>query len=121
MPRHALLFTDVVDSTALVARLGDVQAAALWAEHDRRSRDLIAGHAGQEVDRSDGFFLIFDDVADAARFSLAYHRQIAELGLTARVGLHHAEVTLRKNQAPMWRAAPSRSRWKAWPSRLRRG
>ncbi len=97
MPSKTLLFTDVVDSTALVERLGDAAAAALWAEHDHLARELLAAHRGREIDRSDGFFLLFDDAADGARFALAYHAALAPLGLSARVGLHHAAVTLREN------------------------
>ncbi len=97
MNERALLFTDVVDSTALIARVGDEPAAAIWAEHDRCARQLLAQHAGVEIDRTDGFFLLFDQVGDAAGFALAYHREIAEIGLAARVGLHHAAVTLRPN------------------------
>ena len=64
---------DLVDSTRLVERLGDARAAAMFAEHDRRSRDLLARHGGREIDRSDGFFLLFDDAAQAAAFALEYH------------------------------------------------
>jgi len=97
MSTHTLLFTDLVDSTALVERLGDSRAAALWTEHDRRARRLLAQHQGHEIDRSDGFFLLFDRPEDAVRFASGYHRLVAELGLAARVGLHHAPVTLRHN------------------------
>lgn len=92
-----LVFTDIEGSTALVERLGDDGAAALWAEHDRLARKLMAEHGGREIDRSDGFFVLFDGVADAARFALGYHGVTALLGLAARVGLHHAAVTLREN------------------------
>src|SRR6185503_16575554 len=37
----ALLLTDVVDSTKLSETLGDADAAALWAAHDRLARDLL--------------------------------------------------------------------------------
>jgi len=94
---RALLFTDIVDSTALVERLGDSAAAALWAEHDRVARALLAQLRGREIGRSDGFFLLFDEVADAAAFALAYHDATVALGLSARVGLHHDTVTLRRN------------------------
>jgi len=94
---HTLLFADLVDSTALVERLGDARAAAWWEEHDQRARRLIARHAGREIDRSDGFFLIFDRPEDALRFAAGYHRIVGELGLAARVGLHQASVTLRYN------------------------
>lgn len=93
----ALVFADVVDSTRLVERLGDARAAEVWAAHDRRSRDLLARHHGREIDRSDGFFLLFDEAADAARFALAYHEAIADLALDARVGIHVGPVTLREN------------------------
>ncbi len=97
MTGHALIFTDVVDSTLLVERLGDERAALLWADHDRRARDLLARHHGREIDRSDGFFLLFDDPRDAARYALAYHQAMAELALVARAGLHVGPVTLREN------------------------
>ena len=99
MSAHALLLTDVVDSTRLVERLGDARSAELWTEHDRRARDLMTQHGGREVDRTDGFFLLFDDVADAARYALAYHAQMAEIALGARIGLHVGDVTLRENAA----------------------
>jgi len=94
---QALLLTDLMDSTLLGERLGDTRAAELWAEHDRRARDLLARHHGRELDRTDGFLLLFDDTAEAARFALSYHRAIAELGLNARAALHVGPVTLRAN------------------------
>ncbi len=97
MTETTLLFTDIVDSTAQVERLGDQRAAALWAEHDRCARELLAQHNGREIDRSDGFFLVFDQTIAAARFALAYHEACATLGVQARVGLHRAGVTLRHN------------------------
>ena len=38
---HVILMTDMVDSTELTARLGDVAMAALWQAHDRLARDLL--------------------------------------------------------------------------------
>ena len=99
MPAHALLLTDLVDSTLLVERLGDQAAAQIFAEHDRRSRDLLARHGGREIDRTDGFLLLFDDAAQAAAFALAYHAALADLPLRARAGLHVAPVLLRENSA----------------------
>ena len=97
MTVRALLFTDVVDSTRMVERIGDARAAEVWAEHDRRARDLLADHHGREIARADGLFLYFDDPASAARYVLAYHHALADLGLTARAGLHVGPVTLREN------------------------
>jgi predicted ATPase/class 3 adenylate cyclase len=98
MNDHALVFTDVVDSTALVERLGDRGAAELWAEHDSRARELLARHRGHEIDRADGVFALFADATDAARYALAYHDALAPLQLRARCGVHVGAVTLRDNR-----------------------
>ncbi len=94
---RALLFTDVVDSTRLTEQLGDARAARLWAAHDRKARELLAAHGVREVERTDGFFLLFDRAADAASFALAYHEALAELGMKARVGLHVGPVSVHEN------------------------
>ena len=60
MIERTLLFTDVVDSTRLVERLGDARAAHVWSAHDQRARTLLARHSGREIDRTDGFFLLFE-------------------------------------------------------------
>ena len=70
MTERTLLFTDVVDSTRLVERLGDARAAEVWAAHDRRGRDLIARHRGREIGRADGFFVLFEEPAEAACYAL---------------------------------------------------
>ncbi|MEO5883027.1 MAG: tetratricopeptide repeat protein [Caldimonas sp.] len=99
MTQRTLLFTDVVDSTRLVERLGDAVAADLWARHDRCARNLMALHGGREIDRSDGFFLLFERPAGAARFAVAYRDELAALGLRVRVGMHVGPVGLHLNDA----------------------
>ena len=94
-----LLLVDVVDSTRCAERLGDAAMARLWAEHDRAARDLLAVWRGREIDKSDGFLLLFDAATDALRFALSYHRALAGLSmpLAARAGLHTDQVLLRQN------------------------
>ncbi len=99
MKPYTLLFSDIVDSTQLVERLGDAQALALWAQHDRCARDLLVTHGGREIDRTDGLFLLFDDSAAAAAFALSYHDALAAVGFRARVGIHVGTVALRENSA----------------------
>jgi len=98
---RALLVTDVVDSTQLLERLGDEASAALWAAHDRAARDLLRQWRGLEIDRTDGFLLLFETAADALGYALAYHRALAKLDvpLRARAGLHVGPVILRRNEA----------------------
>ncbi|HKX43037.1 MAG TPA: tetratricopeptide repeat protein [Burkholderiaceae bacterium] len=96
---HALLITDVVDSTRLTQELGDAAMADLWARHDRAARDLLPNWRGREIDKTDGMLLLFDSVGDAVGYALAYQRAIAALALPfkARAGLHVGPVHLRAN------------------------
>ena len=96
-----LLLTDLVDSAALTERLGDESMAELWTTHDRLTRDLLRRWRGREIDKSDGFLLLFAEPGDALAFALAYHRALAALTvpLRARAGIHVGSVTVRENRA----------------------
>ena len=99
----ALLLSDLVGSTRLVEELGDRAAAKLFRRHDRRARDLLAEHGGLEIDKTDGFLLLFDRPWDAVGYALAYHEALRRLSaqdgvtLEARVGIHLGEVILLRN------------------------
>ena len=97
----ALLVTDIVDSTQLTERLGNAEAARLWAAHDRLARDLLPTYRGLEIDKTDGLLLLFRVAADAADYAAAYHRALGDLpvALRARAGLHVGRVVLRDNLA----------------------
>ncbi len=94
---RVMVFTDLVDSTAMGETLGDVRAAAIWSEHDRRARALFAQRGGREIDRTDGFFLLFEDIAGASAFARDYHDAIADLGIASRVSVHAGPVIVREN------------------------
>lgn len=102
---RALLVADLVDSTALVERLGDVRAAEVLRQHDRLARNLIREHAGQEIDKTDGYLVMFERPVQAAAFALAYQRALRALAtdagqaLRARVGIHVGEVMAWHNSA----------------------
>ncbi|MCP3962227.1 MAG: protein kinase [bacterium] len=100
---RTLLLIDLVASTRLAQRLGDRHLAEVSAEHDRLARDVLAAHGGLEIDKTDGFLLLFERPIDAVGCALAYHRGVAGLSeklgvdLAARAGLHLGEVHLRRN------------------------
>lgn len=96
---HVLVFTDIVDSTRLTAQLGDQAWSALWESHDRAARALLRTWRGREIAKADGFVLLFHSTSDAANFSVAYHRALAQLPvpLLARVGVHTGPVLFREN------------------------
>ena len=98
---HVLLLCDVVDSTALTERLGDVRAERLWRAHDNLARELLTTWRGREVDKTDGLFALFDGVADALGYAAAYHDALSAMDppLQARAAIHRAAVLLRETPA----------------------
>jgi len=90
-----LLFTDIVGSTALAARLGDREWGELLERHNALVRRQLERFRGQEVDTAgDGFFASFDGPARAIRCGCAIAEGMPELGLEVRVGLHTGECEL---------------------------
>jgi class 3 adenylate cyclase len=88
-----VLFTDIVNSTAVAARLGDGGWRELVERHYAIVRSLLARYRGVEVDTAgDGFFATFDGPARAARCALAIVGAMGPLGIEVRAGLHTGEV-----------------------------
>lgn len=100
---RTILLTDLVDSTSLVERLGDIPASELFREHDRLVLRLQEQWRGRLIDRSDGLLLLFERPIDGLGFALDYARGLHEMGkargyeLQARAGLHVGEVLTWKN------------------------
>lgn len=90
-----VMFTDIVDSTARATELGDRRWRRLLDEHDAVVRANLARFRGREVETTgDGFLTTFDGPARAIRAAVAIRRQLAELDLRVRVGLHTGECEL---------------------------
>ncbi|MEM7349867.1 MAG: tetratricopeptide repeat protein [Acidobacteriota bacterium] len=100
-----LLVLDLVDSTRLVSDLGDREASRVIAELDRIARDLLVQHEGLEIDKTDGFLLLFERPVQAVSYACSFHEALADLAsrlevpLAARAGIHLGEVFLRENTA----------------------
>jgi class 3 adenylate cyclase len=90
-----LLFTDIVDSTTHVARLGDAGWRELLERHHALVRTELARARGDEVDTAgDGFFAAFDGPARAVRCAKAIVDQMHDLGIEVRSGLHTGECEI---------------------------
>jgi class 3 adenylate cyclase/pimeloyl-ACP methyl ester carboxylesterase len=88
-----VLFTDIVDSTATAAVLGDARWRKLIDEHDRMAKGLVARFRGQFVDATgDGILATFDGPARAVRCAQAIVQAGGSLGVEIRAGLHTGEV-----------------------------
>lgn len=100
---RTLAVCDLVDSTALTEGLGDRGAAELAHKLDRLTRDLLYRHAGREIDKTDGFLVMFERPIQAVAFALAYQRLLREVQeqehvpLQARIGIHVGDVVLWEN------------------------
>jgi class 3 adenylate cyclase len=87
-----VLFTDIVDSTARAAELGDARWRELVQAHHGLVRRQLARYRGNEIDTAgDGFFASFDGPARAIRCACAITEGVRELGIEIRAGLHTGE------------------------------
>jgi pimeloyl-ACP methyl ester carboxylesterase len=94
-----VLFTDIVDSTARAAALGDTRWRALLDEHDTIVRQELARFGGHEVDTTgDGFLATFEGPGRAIRCARALRDALARIGVAVRVGVHTGEVEVRGQQ-----------------------
>ena len=88
-----VLFTDIVDSTGTVERLGDAAWRALLATHNSRLRLNLNVHGGREVKTTgDGLLAVFESPTRAVRCARDMVRATRDDDLAIRVGLHTGEV-----------------------------
>jgi len=87
-----VMFTDIANSTALAAEVGDRRWRSLLETHNSLIRRNLQLHHGEEVDTAgDGFLARFDGPARAIRCALAIVDNAAQLGLGVRAGIHTGE------------------------------
>lgn len=91
-----VLFTDVVGSTDIAARIGDRAWRTLLDRHDELIRTALSQHDGRELSTmGDGFFAVFDTPADGIRCALQVVEGLGTLDLSVRAGLHTGECERR--------------------------
>jgi class 3 adenylate cyclase/pimeloyl-ACP methyl ester carboxylesterase len=88
-----VMFTDIVDSTARAAELGDGRWRDLLARHDQQVRAELDRFDGRVVKTvGDGFLATFaGPPSRALRCALAITRESRALGVDVRVGVHTGE------------------------------
>ena len=87
-----VLFFDVVGSTQVAAHLGDARYRELLSRFYRIVARDLKRFGGKEEDRAgDGFFATFTQPLQAIRCAAALIREVRELGIEIRVGMHTGE------------------------------
>jgi class 3 adenylate cyclase len=91
----SLLFTDIVESTALASRLGPRKWAELLGQHNERAERIIDRQHGRLIQTTgDGLVALFDGAERAVRAGIAIRGGLAALDLQIRAGVHVGEVEL---------------------------
>jgi Adenylate cyclase, family 3 (some proteins contain HAMP domain) len=90
-----ILFTDIVDSTKTLERVGDAAWADLLAQHHELLTFELDRYRGREINKTgDGIVAVFDGPARAVECAASMVRRVRETGLEIRAGLHTGEIEL---------------------------
>jgi class 3 adenylate cyclase len=88
----SILFTDIVGSTEVLARLGDSVWRDLLSELNAAGRAELERHRGREVATTgDGLLAVFDSPTRAVRCAHALVAAAGRVGLSIRAGVHTGE------------------------------
>jgi adenylate cyclase len=86
----ALVFTDIVDSTALVVEVGDAGWSGILDRHRESARALLQKYGGVEIDATgDSLFCAFERALDALEFAREVQRRPGDPQVLIRAGIHH--------------------------------
>ena len=90
-----VLFTDIVESTAHAAEMGDRNWQTALDAHNAVVRAQLSRHRGREIGTTgDGFLATFDGPGRAVRCACAIRDAVSTVGISVRVGLHTGEIEL---------------------------
>ena len=96
----AILFADIVDSTALTERLGDTAFRAKARDLDGAMRGVVSEHAGTAIEGKllgDGVLAVFTSARQAIEAALACGEAGSREGLSLHLGLHAGDVIRQDN------------------------
>jgi class 3 adenylate cyclase len=82
---RTIMFTDIVDSTAMTERLGDTRAVEMVRAHDAMVRRALHDKGGREVKHTgDGIMASFDDATSAVDAARAIQQAFEAFNLASR-------------------------------------
>ncbi len=87
-----ILFTDIVDSTRMLAEKGDQRWGDLLEAHNAAVRQELSDFEGREMNTTgDGFVAVFDGPARAVQCADSIRDAVRRMGIDLRLGLHSGE------------------------------
>jgi class 3 adenylate cyclase/pimeloyl-ACP methyl ester carboxylesterase len=93
-----VLFTDIVDSTARSAEVGDTAWRDMLDRHDRIAWRVVDRHAGKLVKNTgDGLLMTFTAPSEGVACAKELVREFGQVGLRVRAGLHAGEIVVRED------------------------
>ena len=93
-----VLFTDIVDSTKMLERVGDAAWNDILARHYELLQFELDRYRGREVKKTgDGIMAVFDSPARAVECAAAMAERVRDAGVEIRAGLHTGEIELVPN------------------------
>lgn len=82
---RTIMFTDIVDSTAMTARLGDMRAVEMVRAHDALVRRALKDRGGREVKHTgDGIMASFEEVTAAVECARSIQQAFDAFNLASR-------------------------------------
>jgi class 3 adenylate cyclase len=109
-PTLVILFTDIVGSTALLQRLGNVKARPLFDTHDKIILDCLQRYNGSWIKHTgDGVMATFPSAGSAIECTVAIQKAIrqafathneehSDIPMRVRSGLHAGELVAKRGQ-----------------------
>ena len=101
---HALMFTDIVNSTQMTQKLGDVGAQQMVHVHNQIVRTALINNYGKEVKHmGDGIMAVFPSSASSVEAAIEIQRNMAqhngrdELPFQIRIGINAGEAITEEN------------------------
>ena len=94
----AVLFTDLVDSTARSSRAGDAAWRGTLESHDRICHEVVEQHGGRIVKSTgDGILAVFDTPSQAVSAARDLVTKLGSIDLGVRAGVHAGEMEARED------------------------
>jgi class 3 adenylate cyclase len=98
IPQVALIFTDIVDSTALLNQIGDKRWVEVLVKHLNHARGLLKNYDCHEIKFiGDSFMVAFRTPVEALHFALTLYADTGHPKVKIRAGIHVGAVRIIDN------------------------